>query len=605
VKKNTLNLLFVIAVILSGSSIIFACDVSQDCSAVCSTPCSVSKNLWLPRSFSSNPSLEITQEKTLLQTESNRSEWNGTFSCATTYGQNFGVKCNDCKNLGSLPFWSGTNVMTVGNNDAADHGFDLDCWNFGMGNVNVDANGFGGSITLNPKVTQAGADFLLYITQFKDKCGLFFKIHAPVGALIVDPQMKQDGISAVNANYFEMRTTGTAYDLTYNTTYPSLADRHQTLTGAFAGGIGEEESVNGHTLNQPSLTFGRISTCKLTAIRLADLSMSLGYNIFASEKGILGVGFKVTCPTGNVAAADYVLEPIFGRGGVWGIGGEVMGHSKIWKNKAETKYLDLWLQGEVLHLAPGRTSFRSFDLKANGVGSKYILVQHYYQQPSQEAIISPGSLQQAINITTFPVHSKFAVEGSVSMMADYHCKNWNLAVGAEFWGRSKENLSINVCSAVDQRNLNLNHYAVVGRQASSMNIVAGLGGSGQITSPPLFISLCEPAAKINKAQNTITLVGAGSDVVTFPYAASTIPTGLADATIAANRIPANLAEALDICGAAAAKAYTGKIFSQLGYTWSYYRYTPNLSVIGSAEFSNKTNSAVQMWSAGLQGSINF
>jgi hypothetical protein len=611
VKKNTLNLWLVLAAIVSGSSIMATCDVSQDCAAVCSTQCSVSKNLWLPRSFSSNPSLEITQEKNVFQTESNRSEWNGTFSFATTYGQNFGVKCNDCKNLGSLPFWSGTNVMTAGNNDGA-AGVNLDAWNFGMGNIDVDANGLGGTITLNPKVTQVGTDFLLYFTQFKDKRGLFFKIHAPVGAISVDPQMSQNGIEAVDTNAFgPMTTSGTAYTLTYATTYPSLEDRHKTLTGAFAGGIGQDNSLNGHTANQPDLKYGRISTCKQTAIRLADLSMSIGYNLFAGEKGILGIGFKATCPTGNVPTAEYMLEPIFGRGGAWGVGGEVMSHYKAWQNDAQTKYLDFWLQGEVLHLVPGRTGLRSFDLKANGVGSKYILLQHFHQEPAGGIVAD--FLQQAINITTLPVISKFAVEGSVSLMADYHCNNWNLAIGGEFWGRSKENLSINVCSAIDLKDVNLNQYAVVGRQASSVNILSGSG------TPPLqinttqtapgpynpYIILCEPAAKINKSQDQVTLVGGAANLITFPWTSATIPTGLADATVAANRIPANLTEALDICGAAASKAYTGKVFGQLGYTWNDCHYTPNLSFVGSAEFTNKTNSAVQMWSAGLQGSINF
>ena len=604
-KNTTLNLWLALSIIFSNSVITYACEVLQDCSTACTTQCSVGKNLFLPRAFSSNSSLEIMQEKNIFQVESDRNEWNGTFSFATTYGQNFGAKCNDCKNLGSLPFWSGTNVMIAGDNTdtAVKNGSNLDAFNFGMGNIDVDPiTHIGGTITLNPKVTQIGTDFLLYMTHFKDKPGLFFKVHAPVGALSIDPQMSQNGINAVDLNYFDMITSGTQYDLTYATSYPALADRHATLTGAFAGGVGQDGSVNGHTANQPSLNYGRISTCKLTEIRLADLSVSLGYNFFACEKGFLGIGFKVTCPTGTVAKADYALEPIFGRGGVWGVGGELMSHRKIWQNEAETKYLNIWLQGEILHLFPGRTALRSFDLKANGVGSKYLLVQRYYQQPSQNSIMTPSNLQQAINITTFPVNSKFLLEGSVSLMADFHCKHWNLAIGGEFWSRSKENLSINMCAAIDERNINLNHYAVVGRQASNFNIISGLGGNQIDTSTVPFVPLCEPAAKINKAQDTITLVGAGANIVTFP---TTIPTGLADARLSSNRIPANLTEALDICGAQVAKACTGKIFSQLGYTWLYHCCTPNLSLIGSAEFTNKTNNVVQMWSAGVQGSINF
>ena len=116
-KKNTLWLK--VAAILTIGQIVNGCSVSQDCSATCTNePCSQSKNTFFPRAFSSDASREITLEKTLFQTESHRDEWNGTFSFATQYMQNFGAKCDSCKNLGSMFSWgaAGTNAMTVGNN---------------------------------------------------------------------------------------------------------------------------------------------------------------------------------------------------------------------------------------------------------------------------------------------------------------------------------------------------------------------------------------------------------------------------------------------------------------------------------------------------------
>ncbi len=41
-------------------------------------------------------------------------------------------------------------------------------------------------------------------------------------------------------------------------------------------------------------------------------------------------------------------------------------------------YLNFCWQAELLHLIPGRSfNFRSFDLKKNGPGSKYLLLQNY------------------------------------------------------------------------------------------------------------------------------------------------------------------------------------------------------------------------------------
>ena len=623
-KKNTLWLK--VAAILTIGQIVNGCSVSQDCSATCTNePCSQSKNTFFPRAFSSDASREITLEKTLFQTESHRDEWNGTFSFATQYMQNFGAKCDSCKNLGSMFSWgaAGTNAMTVGNNGGA---ADIDMWNFGCGSaaggtipttgtptgLNYDPNVISGTLTLNPKVTQVGTDFMLYFVHKKDEHGMYFKVHAPIGAISIDPCMT-DTSEKLDVGAFAQNTT-TAVAITYATNYPSLNNRSENVGSALSGGVGSNGTLDAN--RQPyqlELYYGKVATCKQTEIRLADLSFVLGYNVLANEKGFLGLGFKTSCPTGNVPTAKYVFEPIFGRGGVWGVGADIVGHYKAWENDAKSKYLDVWFQGEVLHLLPGRQpSMRSFDLKLNGKGSKYILLQHYHQEPAPSGTTPPssingyvaGSLTQAINVTTLPVFSKFAAEGSAALMFDYHHNNWNLAVSGEFWGRTKETVSIDMCSCIDQHKENLNNYAVVGRQAGGTNVnetiyILSGGTTGFITGA---LPLCEPAAKINTAKNAVQLVA--STPVTFP-ASGAWPTRVVDGRVSTNRIPEDLNEALDICGAAAAKAFTGKVFAQFGYTWNDCRYTPNISFIGGAEFTNCTNNAVQMWSAGLQGSLNF
>ncbi len=607
-KKNTLWLK--VAAILTIGQIVNGCSVSQDCSATCTNePCSQSKNTFFPRAFSSDASREITLEKTLFQTESHRDEWNGTFSFATQYMQNFGAKCDSCKNLGSMFSWgaAGTNAMTVGNNGGA---ADIDMWNFGCGSaaggtipttgtptgLNYDPNVISGTLTLNPKVTQVGTDFMLYFVHKKDEHGMYFKVHAPVGAISIDPCMT-DTSEKLDINAFAQNTTTTA--ITYNTTYPSLNNRSENIASALAGGVGSNGTLSGN--NEPyqlQLKYGKVATCKQTEIRLADLSFVLGYNVLANEKGFLGLGFKTSCPTGNVPTAQYVFEPIFGRGGAWGVGADIVGHYKAWENDAKSKYLDIWFQGEVLHLLPGRIGRRSFDLKLNGKGSKYILLEHFHQ--NGDGSYTAGSLTQAINVTTLPVYSKFAAEGSGALMVDYHHNNWNLAVSGEFWGRTKETLSIDMCGSIELGKENLNNYAVVGRQASLFHVLSEAGVATNYNVTTNFVPLVEPAATINTAVNTVQLVGAAQ--AAFP---TTYSSKLADGRVSTNRIPEDLNEALDICGAAAAKAFTGKVFAQFGYTWNDCRYTPNISFIGGAEFTNCTNNAVQMWSAGLQGSLNF
>ncbi|MCX5923173.1 MAG: hypothetical protein NTU89_01255, partial [Candidatus Dependentiae bacterium] len=169
-----------------------------------------------------------------------------------------------------------------------------------------------------------------------------------------------------------------------------------------------------------------------------------------------------------------------------------------------------------------------------------------------------------------------------------HFNNWNVAVGGEFWGRSKECLAIDFASAVDLRLQNLNDFAVVGRQVSAYNIVGNETIAGQ-NSYATF--LCEPLATISKSQATVQLVNtvqpasvgiAPPTPESFYSLPTTLPTGIADGRLAKNRIPADLNDALDINGAAAQRAYTGKVFGQIGYTWNEHRYTPSASLIGNS-----------------------
>ena len=573
---------------------------SASCASECS-PCSQSKNFWLPRAFSSYSSRLLIQEKSLLQVESEREEWNGTFSVDTEYMSNFGQKCGTCKNLGSMPFWSGTNTLTIGRNDGKAN---LDAYQLGMKNIAVDSDGIGGVIQLNPRIQHVGADFLLYFTQRKNERGFYFKIDAPVGAMIINPRLTELVVAETDESLTSTAATaaGTAAagEITYDfNAYPSPANRPTSVTQAFAGDLPTDELIGYHA-STLSLLKGKIAggCCKQTAIRLSDLSATVGYNVYGTEKSLVGIGFKATCPTGNTPTAEYMLEPIFGRAGAWGVGGEVMAHHKAWANEEKARYVDLWLQGEVLHLMPGRKpNMRSFDLKNNGAGSKYLLVQHYSTSYSGSAPITeattPGSLQPAINLTTLPVISKISIEGSVALMADFHCHDWNFGIGGEFWGRSRECLSIDNCSPLVIATAGkINEYAVVGRQLSAYNI------QGQGSLPTYYV---EPAAKINESQAPVTLISNIGVVA----AATTLPTGIALGTNSDNRIPADLTEALDIAGAAAAKAYTGKIFGQLGYTFSEHRYSPSVSVVGGAEFTNNNNNAVQLWSVALQGALNF
>ncbi|MBI2345080.1 hypothetical protein HYV10_03345 [Candidatus Dependentiae bacterium] len=560
------------------SAISFAsCDKDCNSSNDCNSCCAQSINLWQPHAFEAYSSRDIIQKRTFFTNESHRQEgYQGFFSTAVEYMQNFGGKCDTCNNLGARPFWSGTNTMTYGTNNGESN---VDAYQFGMGNVTGQ-----GTIQLSPKIQHVGADMMLYFTRRKDERGLFFSVKAPLGAMSIKSQLTEEPVASPDGNPVVKSDD-------YWLIYPSPAARYQTLTQAWQAGQYSGDEVVSSRHKVLAITQGRIADCKQTVIRMADLTAVLGYKVYGSEKGFVDIGFKVTCPTGNVPTGQFVFEPVFGRAGHWFVGGEVAARYKVYESDScMLDGVDFWMQADVGHLFAGRRpDWRSFDLKQNGPGSKYLLIQHYFPGNPTEDNPSgriPSFVTNAVNVTTVPVKSKFAVEGTFAAAFDFYKNNWNLMIGGEFWGRSKECLSFDCCNIVKERVANLNDYAVLGRQVSEVNSSAD--GSGTTTS----LNLCEPLAKINKSQDA-------------HLSPDNLPEGVVSALDAANRIPSSLSDALDVQGAASAAAMTGKLFGQFGYTFKEHHYTPNLSFIAGAEFNAKGDNAVSLWSVGLQGSLNF
>jgi hypothetical protein len=607
--------------------------------------CAISKNTWLPRAFSSynfhdlivlqqkNKALDRiecpnfkSQEAKAIGINIDQDQINIDLckctskpsnliiSLFTEYMNNFSNRCaNDCHSLGAMPFWSGTNTMTYGNNNGK---ADLDAYQLGLGNIITDDNGIGGVIQLNPVVQLAGVDGVLYFTYDKDNNGIFCKLHFPFGAMMIHPNMSETPSAKPDNKLGFSQTTlnPNSEEITYDfVEYPTPEDRPQSLKEAFFGGSPAMDRLQGNRPHIVRLRRARIEPCKQTAIRFGDISASIGYNRY-SQKSFFSVGAKFSFPTGNVPTADHMLEPIFGRAGSWAIGAEFSEFYKLWESNSQNQYLNIEMQAELLHVMPGvRPSFRTFDLKQNGLGSKYLLVANYrsrYSQANEDggfltsAVLDTFTVQPFANISTLPVFSKIDIEGAFSVMFDFGHNNWNFAIGAECWGRTAEKICIDAPSAIDLRLPNLNDYAVLGRQVNAYLID---GQPGQY-----FTYYCEPLAKINKSQEAVQLVGSVPDVFALatPTSGGTtnqalLPEGIKDARLSENRIPEKFSDALDICGACAPSAISGKLFAQIGHTWKQHCHMPTISAIAGIEWNHNSNVHIHMWSIGLQGSINI
>ncbi len=513
---------------------------SQDVSGCCSG-CTQSQNLWQPHAFSVSMSREVMLEKSAWAINDDLEGWHGTFGIGFEYMKTLRAcptKC--CSTLGSMPFWAPnkSNTMSIGDNSG---NYDVDAYQLGLGPVTTH-----GFFKINPVVYQTGADILLYIGAHRSERGFFIKAHGPVGIIGVNPRLDQDeNLKSVEYN---------AYDLS-NTTTTAIPAPYENVKEAFAGG----EAAG----DLRSLKFGKIWCNRTSSAKFGDLAAAIGYNFFADERKHFGLAIRFSAPTGNKAEGVYVLEPIFGRNGHWGAGGELFTHWRVLQSKNADKYLDIWFDGTAEHLSRSSHA-RSFDLRENGMGSKYLLIANYANGTYQNEI------NNAINLTTLPVNSTFGVEGNFAFMLDYHHSNISIGIGYEGWGRTCEQLSID-CACPGA--FNLNNYAVLGRQTVQQEGDPAKG-------------LCDPTATIGKS------LAVGS-------------TSAKDATVAANRISSDMSDALDINGQRAHAAYTSKLFVQIEYTSKESDYCPYVALTGGAEISHLQNSAANFWSIGLQGGLAF
>lgn len=557
---------FVCALLLGASSFLLTSDTQDSSSGLISCSqdscCSAtSKNLWQPHAFSNYASRELLILQGL-DVDITDNKWINRFGFATEYMHSFG---HNCAGLGAMPFWSGSNTMTIGNNDGR---ADIDGFQFGLGQIVTDENGVGSAITLSPTVQHVATEFLWYGMQHQDKPGFYAKLKVPLGAMMIQPSV-----------YESLTVSNSEANANMPSPYPIPPIRFDTVTEALRGGLQNDV---------PLYSYGKLACCSETIIRLGDITAVAGVNFVAKEEGHIGVGAKFSCPTGNVPKAIYILEPIFGRAGHWGVGAELSAHyhHDFDDSHCDSHAISFWVQAEAMHLFSGRQpSWRSFDLKANGPGSKYLLLQQYsYDETTGPNYVytTTGQVLPAINVTTLPVQSTFGIEGNFAVLLDYTRNSWNISLCGEFWGRSAENLVINNCRALQGRNqgfvdYDLNDYAVMGRQ------IAQNGGT---------TAWCEPLARINNSA---------------PYQGATnnLPLLVKDASLPQNRIPADYDQALDIEGAAACKIFTGKALAELGYTWSNNCYIPHLSIFGGVELADKKSNWSNLWSVGLQGSLQF
>lgn len=508
---------------------------------ICASEVSSSNNLFLQRAFSANIEREMMMEGHIIKTD-----FDGFYSFfAATGAFQRAWNQNGATGIGALPFWSGTNAMTIGTNVSTSS---LDAYQFGLGNVSSN-----GQIELNPIVYQGGADFLFYAGASTNDPGLFMKIKAPLGMIGINPQLTEP-------------TAATAVPYVAGAIQPSTTATYLPSTSMVQAFAGTSNTLNSGDFKV--MQFGLIDGLQRSGAKFGDIEMTLGYNILCNEDHLFGFGLRASGPSGNKPQAIYALEPIFGRGSSWGIGAYLVGDVKLWENH-ENKYFSINVMGTILHLLTSNT-VRSYDLTMNGAGSKYLLVADYNSNVYQ------GSIQNLINLSTLDSTSSFAAEGNAAIEFQYVSNGWEVDLGYAFWGRTAETLTIT-------ESFDTTRYAILGRQS-----VGAFNGTG----PGTASTLAQPSATISSSVAAVALDG--NTGATATVVAATVP---------ANRIAGN--SAFNVQASEQKAASTSKIFTKGAYSWLDSHMSPYIGLLGEFEISTSQNNALPQWSVAIVGGLYF
>ena len=511
---------------------------------------SVSANLFLGRSFSAN----ITREMLMTGPNNQFSNGgiNGFFAIDAAYQRAW--QQSETQGIGAYPFWSQTNSMTVGNYSGESN---IDAYQFGLGPVNTT-----GSISLNPIIYQNGSDFMFYVRGKQYGWSPFAKIKSAITAMVVNPGLTEP--VAVTPQPYAPGALQTSSTLAY-TPAPSTS-----MIQAFAGVTGTQKARDDFRPMQ----YGLINGTQSTGAHFSDTEMTVGYNYTCDETdNTVSFGLRVTAPTGVKPDGVYILQPINGRGGNWGVGFYLAGEYQVWHNEPQEHALKLNFMSNGIHLCSAEV-IRSYDLTANGHGSKYLLVADYQNGVYQ------NSVQNLVNLSTLTSTSSFAFEGDAALGISYSHRGFSVDLGYEAWGRTAEKLTIS-------ENVVNNRYAVLGRQPVGYD---NLGAENPVNA-------CQPLAMINLSNPNVAQAIPSTD------ATVTSQSSIVNATVAANRISGT--NALNTAITAQYAAVTSKIFAKIGYNWRESQCCPYLNLVGECEWSNISNNALPQWGIVLMGGISL
>lgn len=454
---------------------------------------------------------------------------NGSFSITPEYGQTF-----NSKQLGEYFFFNGTNTMRFGPvvNPAvipttATAGVDVFARNFFL-NDNFD-----GIVTANPRSKNFIADINFYLGLDEWVNGLYFRVDIPINWTSWDMMLTQE--ATTSGDNIAINKLG-------NTVVGGSPAPRNNIEQGWQGSILAPSTF---PYVKQEMLFARIDG-KKSKTSVADITFILGYDVLCNECAHLGFNFQVIAPTGTRPDAQFVFEPIVGNGRHVEVGGGLSGSFEIWNNGCDQSF-SIFGEGAIFHMFSAKQK-RTFDLKNNGIGSRYLLLKRFDQTGAfaNEIVFGP-------NVLTREVKVRNDMHGEAALMFDYQNGGFTFDVGYNIWGRTKEKVTIS--DTIPARTF-------------------GIAGNTDTTG-----------ASMNLTQSNADIKG---------------NMGATDATAVFIST-----EDLDVESGTHPGAYSHKLFTHLAYTWENYDYLPFVGLGGEVEFAGRKNRAFDQWGVWIKGGFTF
>lgn len=498
--------------------------------------------------------------------------------------------------------------------------------------------------SVKPRVRSFIVDFDFYAGLDRWMCGAWFRIHAPIvytnwklnlHETVVNPgsnpyvegYFSPVAVARENLNAsFSEYLVGSVPEITGDDTFSPV---FQPLAHALVSGSSYAPGYN------PAC--GLFCDGKgVHTTKLSDIQAALGWNFWQNEDYHVGLGARISIPTGTRINDAYLFQPIVGNGHHFEVGGMFTSHWTFWRGCDEDRSMGVYVDANVTHLFATKQC-RSFNLCGRGDNSRYMLAMNlnslgrtptgdfagYALTGNPEGALPPAYVAPVLvdgytraeaafgeifapvaNIAYGAVDVSIPVQADLTIMFNYQNCGFEFDFGYNLWATTCEQINfIDNCPIVPS-----NTWALKGdAHVYGFDIVPG----GDVDPVPL--SGTQSEATIYTGTNFVTpnsiaqgQTNIGVDNRQFAYGDSTdvnstlipgrtlfvsttVPQPAVLAQTNTSIQPVFLSDCdLDIAGARE-RGLTNKLFTNLSYTWEEQCLAPYFGIGAKLEFAGSNN----------------